>query len=1010
MLCHLNLGDEKEVRSCIRQFKALDHEAQTKQIESIGQIFCAALQRDEVLPALAFFEEMTEPLLCELLEMQGAALFRAPGNSQKSMWLYFLENAVKKARGVIVQKLLKMFIKQTRSTLLTIEVESFFSREARLGFACMAPGNLSAGIDFVSDLPGPLFDLILSSLRHDGTIFKNDDLGVPIIIRFFERKFEQLFRWMLAQGKSFPEMYLHSYCDLPSFSLAMRSCIEEKLKKKDFPFLYSLLNVFVGDRQRQIVKTIPRWVEEGDRSRSNFLHWLYSVDDPFAFTIIVTLIRTMPFEQLAWLYQAQNEDKKRPYEINAPRHGRLNQYVMERIESEYRVAKTEGLRFSQVAAFLFFMPRNASLNQLNQLLALIDQSRDFACRRMKQYLGEIESGWEQVHPYQNRATASPIVPYDRLELACLFASGPDVLSRACQKRRSLEKQIRDIIMDSPSNLIQRAMLRYFAAKMAFHTVTVASLDDGLCALSGKEITLEAVEPFFRKKLSVTQLGFLVGQMESSHDPRVQALLPARRAKLEFWQNFTAFLTKKEQEKKITFSEVEEVVRNLNGMEGRSFETSHVHIWLLEEVMEAYGDEKTRRLAKRFRTIYHAVTSKREPFELESPSKASVLAEAYFIETELPRLKIATDTVLSRRATGLGHLLQYNPETKRVYLLGRLDCVTNVKMGTFKLATPAFEFRQDDLSLFARKIRLFTRSPKRGMKKEAFQAEIDHMHTYELAVIRRFRHHPNFNACLSIAEYRFSRSTGDANVREEVPRISLIVDPIYTTLSEFVVQKPMTFENRVAIMRALLQAVSDMHKEGIIHGDLKCENVLLGEALKQSDPLIPNLIDFGFSVPCEVGKPIPEKDLGNSWYNEGVYGSILMTPPELLGERNFSGDHFKVESFAMGFIMYYLINGKYPLWSDIPQAYYGLGCPKGDFQTEKKAALESAVKAYVQGIRKLLALQSATQAMSREERYMLLLAHLLEPDPIQRWTVNQALEEIGKLCVPNTAAAMSEKKE
>lgn len=57
----------------------------------------------------------------------------------------------------------------------------------------------------------------------------------------------------------------------------------------------------------------------------------------------------------------------------------------------------------------------------------------------------------------------------------------------------------------------------------------------------------------------------------------------------------------------------------------------------------------------------------------------------------------------------------------------------------------------------------------------------------------------------------------------------------------------------AIMRGLLEALEYLHEKGVMHRDVKPENVMVGrrvfdkrELLKRKTDIVPVLIDFGFA--------------------------------------------------------------------------------------------------------------------------------------------------------------------
>uniref|UniRef100_A0A8R1HR52 Serine/threonine-protein kinase kin-29 n=1 Tax=Caenorhabditis japonica TaxID=281687 RepID=A0A8R1HR52_CAEJA len=92
------------------------------------------------------------------------------------------------------------------------------------------------------------------------------------------------------------------------------------------------------------------------------------------------------------------------------------------------------------------------------------------------------------------------------------------------------------------------------------------------------------------------------------------------------------------------------------------------------------------------------------------------------------------------------------------------------------------------------------------------------------------------------------------------------------------------------------AVSYLHSRGIVHRDLKAENILLG---RNSDI---KLIDFGFS------NLQGEDQLLNTWCGSPPYAA-----PELLLGNSYDG--MKADIWSMGVLLYILVTGGFPFPSD-----------------------------------------------------------------------------------------------
>ncbi|KAF1747394.1 hypothetical protein GCK72_023856 [Caenorhabditis remanei] len=92
------------------------------------------------------------------------------------------------------------------------------------------------------------------------------------------------------------------------------------------------------------------------------------------------------------------------------------------------------------------------------------------------------------------------------------------------------------------------------------------------------------------------------------------------------------------------------------------------------------------------------------------------------------------------------------------------------------------------------------------------------------------------------------------------------------------------------------AVSYLHSQGIVHRDLKAENILLGKNSKIK------IIDFGFSN-FQTGD-----QLLNTWCGSPPYAA-----PELLLGNSYDG--MKADIWSMGVLLYILVTGGFPFPSD-----------------------------------------------------------------------------------------------
>jgi serine/threonine protein kinase len=106
-----------------------------------------------------------------------------------------------------------------------------------------------------------------------------------------------------------------------------------------------------------------------------------------------------------------------------------------------------------------------------------------------------------------------------------------------------------------------------------------------------------------------------------------------------------------------------------------------------------------------------------------------------------------------------------------------------------------------------------------------------------------------------------------------------------------------------IFRQLVDSIATLHRHGIVHRDLKDENVLLDA------DLTPHLIDFGHAAFYRCTNTNPEIP------NFKSYGTPLFAPPEVRSGQTFVGPEGDV--YALGLMLYEMNYGDLP--EDVEEA-------------------------------------------------------------------------------------------
>ena len=108
-------------------------------------------------------------------------------------------------------------------------------------------------------------------------------------------------------------------------------------------------------------------------------------------------------------------------------------------------------------------------------------------------------------------------------------------------------------------------------------------------------------------------------------------------------------------------------------------------------------------------------------------------------------------------------------------------------------------------------------------------------------------------------------------------------------------------NIMNIAFQILKGVECLHKYGIIHRDIKTENIMVNEDYKEEIKETPKnsikIVDFGLS-----------RILGKFECSEDPYGSLCYKAPELIQHIKYN---FKVDIWAIGVTLFYIIYGELP---------------------------------------------------------------------------------------------------
>lgn len=104
-----------------------------------------------------------------------------------------------------------------------------------------------------------------------------------------------------------------------------------------------------------------------------------------------------------------------------------------------------------------------------------------------------------------------------------------------------------------------------------------------------------------------------------------------------------------------------------------------------------------------------------------------------------------------------------------------------------------------------------------------------------------------------------------------------------------------------IMKQLISALEECHGQGIIHRDLKLENVLFETKARARI----KIVDFGISGVCK-----------NTFKERNDAGTLKYMPPELL-QNTYTVANPAIDVWALGVMLYVMIFQKFPFEGSTP---------------------------------------------------------------------------------------------
>jgi serine/threonine protein kinase len=131
-------------------------------------------------------------------------------------------------------------------------------------------------------------------------------------------------------------------------------------------------------------------------------------------------------------------------------------------------------------------------------------------------------------------------------------------------------------------------------------------------------------------------------------------------------------------------------------------------------------------------------------------------------------------------------------------------------------------------------------------------------------------------------------------------------------------KPIKFDLAKKITIEMIKGFYFLHKKGIIHGDIKLDNILIRDCILDESSEITNRIDItDFSLSIRYLDRVGGKSNHNDYYHRLIYDNYHLQTleyksPEIICQ---SGFNTTVDTWAFGVMIYKLLTGKFPFRYD-----------------------------------------------------------------------------------------------
>ena len=211
---------------------------------------------------------------------------------------------------------------------------------------------------------------------------------------------------------------------------------------------------------------------------------------------------------------------------------------------------------------------------------------------------------------------------------------------------------------------------------------------------------------------------------------------------------------------------------------------------------------------------------------------------------------------------------------------------------------------------------------------------------------------------------------------------------------------LTWPDKFHICRCVAQGLSDIHAAGMLHRDLKCENILVGGKLGSGEPLLVKIADFGEAKYAVGDLTLDPDSKSPKAASARAKGTMRIRAPELLGAAApLYSD--KSDSYALGILMWEVAKcGK----------AYGLdGMDQEKSQEARIERLQEVKQQVLDGRRDpefTPFFEQTVMPPGSKAAFKNLIYKCWKPNPDQRPTASEVLKVLDALAVPPVAVASS----